>query len=168
MAHHYLLCVGSLAKGSNFDNSMITREVPYWGLSKRLSNDAINAAIAKGEDVAIWLRGTKPSCMAKYGNERLLGVFIVKSITKRQLGPLIALEPDDKELGWTSGGWEYVINYSKYYDISALDFGGPACFGLRNHGMSPFTQPKNYFRKGVDLFDTLLPLLPSLGCVKKY
>ena len=166
--NNYLLIVGSIAKGSNFDNSMVQRQIPYWGLSKSRAIDAINAAIAKGEDVAIWLRGTKATCIQKYGNERLLGVFIVKSITKRQLGPLIALEPNDRELGWTDGEWEYVINYSEYYDISVLDFGGPASFGLKTHARHTFTQPKNYFPKGVERFDKLLPLLPFIGCIKKY
>ena len=162
---HYISRAGNIGPGSNYDNSMCQRKNPCWGLSDQFHNSivAINAAIEKGKVVAIWQHGSKPTCMQKYGNERLLGVFIVESITKRGI-----YEPSDQELGWTNGKWEYVINYSKYYDISALDFGKPSDFGMSNFCRTALSEPKNYFKKGVESFDNLLPLLPFMGCVKTY
>jgi hypothetical protein len=156
--NNYLLIVGSIAKGSNFDNSMVQRQIPYWGLSKSGHIDTINAAIAKGEDVAIWLRGTKATCIQKYGNERLLGVFIVKSITKRQLGPRL--------LRWnpTIGNWDgpmangsMLLNIPNITTSVYLTSAGRRRLDSKHTHVTRSPNPKIIFQKALSVLTSSFP-----------
>ena len=175
---HFLNCAGSIGEGSNFENSMVTRSQPYWGFGKFYKGKVaeINKAILRGEKVAVWIRGTRASCKKKYGSERLLGVFVVNIIKERTFGPLIALDPTDKDLGWEEkkGTWKYIIDYSHYYDISSLDFGKSKSFGLTRFPQSSLcclntmASLKQNRTAVTTMLDAMLTSIPVMGCVKEF
>ena len=172
---HYLNCVGSIDDGSNFDHSMVKRSNPYWGLGRCPGVvKTINADLAAGETVVMWLRAARKSCKKKYGDERFIGAFILKGVTERQLGPLIALDLTNDELGWKGDKWKFIIHYHQYFDISALGFGNSDIFGLSRYPQSSLcclntmaSLEKNR-KKVLAILDNLFNSLNFLGCVIKY
>ena len=171
MVKHYLNCVGSIDEGSNFDNSMVKRDTPYWGLGSfsGIAN-TINADLERGETVIMWLRPSRKSCKKKYGDERFVGAFKVTKILKREVGPLIALDPTNEELGWRGGNWEFIIHYSKYFNISALQFGASKTFGLPRYPqvalccLNTMRSLETNRASILTMLDNLSTSLPHLGC----
>ncbi len=96
---HWILRIGD---GINFKN---LSKYNIWGINSEISNNKYFINNVKKDDILFknqWL---------------IVACANFDKITKRELGPIIDISLNNKELGWEKGDWDLEINYKNLYNI---------------------------------------------------
>ena len=162
---YFVVGCGSVGPNTNFDNSILKpiKEKRYkdliWGLNeKTLKDKKVNEFNSSDDNIWVILFPNAPMNYAY-----AIGLLKKKNcIRKRELGPLVALDKTNEEVGWnksTNYGYSdftYLLNFEKLYLLKEESFES-----YKIKGQSRFFEVKKGIKNEglLDLVEKELPFI---------